>query len=80
MQAVLRSRCRTTSVLWSLLVVTLVILATFRIGQKFSGAKGVATATAKTPVRTPPQNAADRNNGRNDDAGQQRGRACVRRQ
>lgn len=38
------------------LVVMLVVLATFRIGQKFSGAKGVATATAKTPVRSTPQN------------------------
>jgi len=40
-----------------LLVATLVILATFRIGQRFSGAKGVATATAKMPARTTPQNA-----------------------
>jgi hypothetical protein len=36
------------------LVVLLVVLATFRIGQKFSGAKGVATATAKMPVQTTP--------------------------
>jgi hypothetical protein len=40
------------------LVVTLVLLATFRIGQHYSGAKGVVTATAKTPARATPQNAA----------------------
>jgi hypothetical protein len=36
------------------LVALLAVLATFRIGQKFSGAKGVAIATAKMPVQTTP--------------------------
>ncbi len=40
------------------LVVTLVLLATFRIGQHYSGAKGAPTATAKTPARAATQNAA----------------------
>ncbi|MCX5643573.1 MAG: hypothetical protein NTZ17_02640 [Phycisphaerae bacterium] len=39
------------------LVLTLALLAAFRIGQH-SGAKGVAAVTAKTPARAAPQNAA----------------------